>query len=429
MVSSIGCASGPGVADAGGAAVAGEVEAELLQVGQQARLGQVLGDHARAGRERGLDVRLHRQAEFHRLLRQQAGGEQHARVGGVGAGGDGGDQHVAVADVDAVVGLVGLVAVRPAFLPKPLSFTGAENRLVKVLFILSRLMRSCGRFGPASDGHHGGQVELEVLAVVDRARLRHAEHLLRLVVGLEGGDLGVGAAGALEVGDGLVVHREEAHGGAVLGRHVGDGGAVGDRQRRAAFAVELDELADDLGLAQHLGDGEHQVGGGARRVQLALQVHADHVRRQEIHRLAEHAGLGLDAAHAPADHADAVDHGGVAVGADQRVGIVDAVLLVHAAREVLQVHLVHDADARGHDLEGVEGLHAPFHELVALFVALEFQLHVEVERVLGAVVVDLDRVVDHQVDRHQRLDHLRDPCPSCAPRCASPRGRRAGARR
>ena len=47
-----------GVADAGGAAVGGDVEAELLEVGQQAGLGQVLGDDARARRERGLDVRL-----------------------------------------------------------------------------------------------------------------------------------------------------------------------------------------------------------------------------------------------------------------------------------------------------------------------------------------------------------------------------------
>ena len=35
--SSIGCGERAGVADAGGAAVAGDVEAELLEVGQQAR--------------------------------------------------------------------------------------------------------------------------------------------------------------------------------------------------------------------------------------------------------------------------------------------------------------------------------------------------------------------------------------------------------
>jgi hypothetical protein len=55
---------------------------------------------------------------------------------------------------------------------------------------------------------------------------------------------------------------------------------------------------------------------------------------------------------------------------------------MHAARQVLEVDLVHDAEARRHDAEGVEGLHAPLHELVALAVALELQLHVQVERVL-----------------------------------------------
>ncbi len=136
-------------------------------------------------------------------------------------------------------------------------------------------------------------------------------------------------------------------------------------------------------------------------------MHADHVRRQEIHGLAQHAGFRLDAAHAPADHADAVDHGGVAVSADQGVGIGHAVFLQHAARQVFEVHLVHDADAGRHDLEGVERLHAPFHEAVALVVALELQLHVQLQRVGAVVVVDLHRVVHHQVHRHQRLDDLR----------------------
>ena len=38
------------------------------------------------------------------------------------------------------------------FLPNPFSFTGAEKSVVKLLFTLSRSMRSWGRFGPASDG-------------------------------------------------------------------------------------------------------------------------------------------------------------------------------------------------------------------------------------------------------------------------------------
>ena len=55
----------------------------------------------------------------------------------------------------------------------------------------------------------------------------------------------------------------------------------------------------------------------------AGQMHADHVRREKINRLAEHARLGFDAADAPADDADAVDHGRVRIGADQRVRVIN----------------------------------------------------------------------------------------------------------
>ena len=40
-------------------------------------------------------------------------------------------------------------------------------------------------------------------------------------------------------------------------------------------------------------------------------------------RLAEHRRLRLDAADAPAENGEAVDHGRVAVGADERVGVGD----------------------------------------------------------------------------------------------------------
>ena len=43
-----------------------------------------------------------------------------------------------------------------------------------------------------------------------------------------------------------------------------------------------------------------------------VRLHADDVGGEEIHRLAEHRGFGLDAADAPGDDAEAVDHRGVA---------------------------------------------------------------------------------------------------------------------
>jgi hypothetical protein len=58
------------VPDAGRAAVADEVEAELLEVGDQAGALVVLHDHLGAGRQRGLDPRLDLQAALDGLLGQ-----------------------------------------------------------------------------------------------------------------------------------------------------------------------------------------------------------------------------------------------------------------------------------------------------------------------------------------------------------------------
>ena len=88
----------PGVADAGGAAVAHRLESERVEIGRQARLLQVVGDHARSRREARLDPRLHRQAPRHGLARHEPRGHHHAGIARVGAAGDGRDHDRAVAD-------------------------------------------------------------------------------------------------------------------------------------------------------------------------------------------------------------------------------------------------------------------------------------------------------------------------------------------
>ena len=212
------------------------------------------------------------------------------------------------------------------------------------------------------------------------------------------------AAGCQHVAAGFLVDREKPHRRAVLGSHVGHGGPIGHRERRGAVAEEFDELADDLRLAQHLGHDENQIRRRDSLGELPRQVHTHDVRRQKVDGLAEHPGLGFDAADAPGHDAEAVDHGGVRVGADERVGIEDAVLREHPLRQVFEIDLVHDADPRRHDLEPVECLHAPLEKLVAGPVAAELDLHVGLEGVGSRPLVDLDGVVDDEGDRHQGLD-------------------------
>jgi hypothetical protein len=188
------------------------------------------------------------------------------------------------------------------------------------------------------------------------------------------------APGAAQIGERLVVDGEEAAGGTVLRRHVADRRAIGQAHRGQARSVEFDELIHHALGAQEVGERQHQVGRGHALAQFARQPHPHHLRREEVQRLAEHDRLGLDAAHAPAQHAQAVDHGGVRIGTHQRVGHGRRVLLFagcarqHHAGQVLQVHLMHDADAGRHDAQVVEGRLAPAQEGVTLAIALEFDL-------------------------------------------------------
>ena len=135
--------------------------------------------------------------------------------------------------------------------------------------------------------------------------------------------------------------------------------------------------------AEHLGDGEHHVGGGDAFGQFTGDLEPDDLGDQHRDRLAQHGGLGLDAAHAPAHHAQPVHHRRVGVGAHERVGVgVASVVGEHDSGQVLEVHLVADAHVGGHDAEVVEPLLAPAQEAVALLVALELAVGVDLEGVM-----------------------------------------------
>ena len=281
---------------------------------------------------------------------------------------------------------------------------GAENRLeVGQIDAVLRALR------PGHARLHGSQIEFEIRAVVNVARPRHAEHLLRPEVRLERVALRVGPAGAAKVVHRLGVHREITHGRTVFRRHVGNRRAVGQRKRSGAFPVELNEFADHFGLAEQFGDMQGEVRGGDALAQTPGEIHSDHFRGEEINGLSEHAGLRLDAAHPPADHTETVDHGGVRIGADQSVRVVeflpDRGLREHPLGEVLEIHLVDDADARRNHAESLEGLLPPLEKLIALAVALEFHIEIEAQGVGAAEKVHLHGVIDDQVDRNQRLDH------------------------
>ena len=260
--------------------------------------------------------------------------------------------------------------------------------------------------------HDAAEVERQPLGELGSRGGVGAEHPLLLHVPLDERHLLRRAAREPQVGEGFVVDRKEAHRGAVFRSHVGDRGPVGERHPGEAAAEELDELPNHALLPQDLGDGEHEVSRGGTRRQVAGEFEADHLRQEQRECLAEHHRFGLDAPHAPANHAKTIDHRRVAISADECVGdghlrpALPRVIIAkeHAAGEVFEVHLMHDADRRRHHAEVAEGLLAPAEKGIPLGIAAKLDVDVLLERVVRAEEVDLHRVVDDEVDRHERID-------------------------
>ena len=139
-----------------------------------------------------------------------------------------------------------------------------------------------------------------------------------------------------------------------------------------------------------------------------MKTHADDPRHRHVERLAEQHRLGLDSADAVAQNTEAVDHRRVRVSPDERVRERNAAALIRAIDDdrgqVLQVDLVDDPGSRWDDPQALERGLGPSQQLIPLTVALVLAFDVERERVRCPESVDLDRVVDDEVCRHQWID-------------------------
>ncbi len=411
---------GARVPDAGRAAVPDEREAQLVEVRRQPGAVEVVGHDARPRCQGRLHPWLRLQARLDRLAGEQSGGEHHARVRGVRARRDRRDHDRAVPHLALVGGLVHPVVAGEALDPDvpalghvPADLGGLRVGLGMVPEGRDERVPHLGEgdpvlrpLGAGERGHDRREVELENLAEGGLGVAVGAEQPLLLRVALDEVDPVV-AAREREVPERLGIHREVRGGRPVLGTHVREGRAVRDRERGQPVAEELDERADDAVGSEHLRERQDEVGRGRSRRQGADGPHADHHRPGQEHRLAEHRGLGLDPADAPSEHAQPVDHRGVRVGADHRVGEGHAIALAHDLAEVLEVHLVADPRARRHHAEAVERLLRPAEQRVPLGVAPVLELDVALVRLGGPEQVDLYRVVDHEIDRDQRVHRRR----------------------
>ena len=174
-------------------------------------------------------------------------------------------------------------------------------------------------FGAGHAGLNVTEIELDGGGVLRIVGFGRGEEI-RFCVGFHQGDGLFGAAGSPEVVESLVVDGEEAACGAVFGRHVSDRCTVRDGQCCQAGAVELDEFFYNSDVSEHLCNGEHEVCRCSAFRQTAGKFHTDDFGYEHVVGLAEHHGLCFDAADAPTEHAEAVDHSGVRIGTDAGVG-------------------------------------------------------------------------------------------------------------
>ncbi len=162
---------------------------------------------------------------------------------------------------------------------------------------------------------------------------------------------------------------------------------------------------------EHLRNPQHQVGGGGADRVIPGEPDPDDVGNHHEIGLPQHDRLGFDPAHPPAQHAKAIDHGGVGIRADQRVRVRgDLAELgpeLHHRREVFQVDLVHDAGSGRHHPEIVEGALRELEQLIAFGIPVKFQRHVPAEGIGGSVVIDLDRMVNDQIAGYHGVDARR----------------------
>ena len=261
--------------------------------------------------------------------------------------------------------------------------------------------------GPGNTRLDGRQVELHDLVEHRLWPGGETEQPLRPRIRLDQLHVRLGPARQAQVRQRLSIDGKQRRRGAVLGRHVGDGGPVGQRQRIQAGPEELHELSHDADLAQYLRHGQHEIGGGDPLRQFAGQTKPNDLWGREVHRLAQQHRLRLNAAHAPPQHSQTVDHGRVGIGADERIGAGDvrAVDLLHRHHlcQVLQVDLVHDPRPRRDHTQAIERPLSPAQQEISLPVALVFKLDVAREGAGHAEDVHLHRVIDHQIGGHNGI--------------------------
>ena len=262
---------------------------------------------------------------------------------------------------------------------------------------------------PSQTRLNGGEIEREQLGVFRLRSLVVMEHPLLAAVSLDQRNLFFDCVPvSRKYSKSLFINRKNSASRSVLRRHIRNGRAISQRQIPKPRPEILDKLPNNAMLPQHLRNGQNEISSSSPFAQPPRKLHPHHQRNQHRNRLPQHRRLGFNPPHSPTQHPQPIHHRRVTVRAYQGVGVGGAFAVGFVdedyAGQVFEVDLVDDAGVGGDDGEIAEAGLSPAEEGVALFVALEFEQGVHVERLRGAEFVDLDGVVDDQLNGLQGID-------------------------
>ena len=175
--------------------------------------------------------------------------------------------------------------------------------------------------------------------------------------------------------------------------------------------VIFNELSDHAVGPQTFGHGQHRIGRRRAFRQGSQEPHADHIWDKHGDCLPQHRGPGFQSANPPTKNTKRINHRRMTIHTEHtvRIGTALAVNLVGPddTRDMFHVHLVQNPHARRNHGDIFIHLLGPFHEAVALAVAVVFERHIPLQGIRLTVKIHIYRVIYDEIDGQARINRLR----------------------
>ena len=252
--------------------------------------------------------------------------------------------------------------------------------------------------------YHGRQVEAQdtlVLRVVQAISPQTACP----GIGFHQLDLFGITTGEFEVVDSLLINIEHPRRGAKLRCHVGDGGAITERQCCGTFSEEFKVRRHHFLVTQKFGQRQHDVCGSDAWLALTGQIDTNDIGQAHVRSAPQHYVFSLKTTDTDSKYTERVDVRCMAVSTYQRIGESHAVARLNYRRHFLEIDLVHYAVAGLNHVDIPEGFFSPVNKMKTVIVTAVFDSTVFCKRVLvETAVLNRKRVVDNQLGWYHGVD-------------------------